>query len=70
MATAEGFGVDGGVWGWGASALVSYSITIWLDVTAGMRALSSTGRGSSSGTLKQSLDFTVYRPLAEFSFRF
>jgi hypothetical protein len=32
-ADAEGFGVDGGVWGWGASGLVSCSIADWLDVT-------------------------------------
>ena len=40
---AEGFGVNGGVWGWGASALVSYSITRWLDVTGGFRALEFEG---------------------------
>ena len=51
---AEGFGVNGGVWGWGASALVSYSITRWLDVTGGFRALDSKGRGNGSGPFKRS----------------
>ena len=54
-AMAEGFGVDGGVWGWGASALVSYSVTRWLDVTGGIRALASYGRGNGSGAFKGSL---------------
>ncbi len=37
----QGLGVSGGSWGWGASFLVSYLITSWLDVTAGFRALNS-----------------------------
>jgi hypothetical protein len=69
-AMAEGFGVDGGVWGWGASALVSYSVTSWLDVTGGIRALSSTGRGNGSGALRRSIDFTAYGPVIGFGFRF
>jgi hypothetical protein len=69
-AMAEGFGVDGGVWGWGASALVSYSITSWLDVTGGIRALGSSGRGNGSGVFKRSIDFTAYGPLIGFGIRF
>ena len=63
-AIAEGFGVNGGVWGWGASALVSYSITSWLDVTGGIRALSSRDRRNGS------LDITAYGPVLGFGFRF
>jgi hypothetical protein len=62
-AMVEGFSVDGGVWGWGASALASYSINSWLDVTGGIRALGSNGRGNSSGAFKRSIDFTAYGPL-------
>jgi hypothetical protein len=69
-AMAEGFGVNGGVWGWGASALVSYSITRWLDVTGGFRALSSKGRGDGSGPFKRSIDFTGYGPVLGFGLRF
>ena len=37
-AMAEGFGVNGGVWGWGASALVSYSISVgWTSRAASAR---------------------------------
>jgi hypothetical protein len=69
-AIAEGFGVSGGVWGWGASALVSYSITNWLDVTGGIRALGSNGRGNGAGPLKRSIDFTTYGPVIGFGLRF
>jgi hypothetical protein len=70
-AMAEGFGVNGGVWGWGASALVSYSINkFWLDVTGGIRALGSSGRGNGSGAFKCSIDFTAYGPLLGFGIRF
>jgi hypothetical protein len=69
-AMAEGFGVNGGVWGWGASALVSYSITSWLDVTGGFRALNSKGRGNGSGPFKRSIDFTGYGPVLGFGIRF
>lgn len=69
-AIGEGFGVAGGVWGWGASALASYSINSWLDVTGGFRALASYGRGNSSGTIKRSIDVTAYGPLLGFGVRF
>ncbi len=69
-AMGEGFGVDGGVWGWGASALVSYSITNWLDVTGGIRALGTSGRGNGSGVFKRSIDLVAYGPLIGFGFRF
>lgn len=69
-AMGEGFGVNGGVWGWGTSALASYSITSWLDVTGGIRALASSGRGNSSETIKRSIDFTAYGPLLGFGVRF
>jgi hypothetical protein len=68
-AMAEGFGVNGGVWGWSASALVSYSITRWLDVTGGFRALNSKGRGNGSGPFKRSIDFTGYGPVLGFGLR-
>ncbi len=69
-AMAEGFGVDGGAWGWGASALVSYSITRWLDVTGGIRALQSNSRANGSGVFERSLDITAYGPVLGFGVRF
>ena len=70
---AQGFGVSGGSWGWGASILASYSVTTWLDITGGFRAIRSaryeteagiTGRGN------RSLDFTAYGPVLGVGFRF
>lgn len=69
-AMAQGFGIDGGAWGWGASALVSYSITSWLDVTGGIRALESSGRGNGSGAFRRSIDLVTYGPLIGFGLRF
>ena len=69
-ALAQGFGVNGGSWGWGASALVSYSITRWLDVTGGFRALNSKGRGNGSGPFRRSIDVTAYGPVLGFGIRF
>jgi hypothetical protein len=69
-ANAEGFGVDGGVWGWGASGLVYYSINRWLDVAGGIRALSSRGRGNGSGPFARSLNITTYGPVLGVGIRF
>ena len=63
-ATVDGFGVNGGVWGWGASALISYSITRWLDVTGGFRALNSKGRGTVPA---RSSDRSILPPMARCS---
>jgi len=69
-AMGEGFGVDGGVWGWGASALVTYSVNRWLDITGGFRAIASRGRGRGSGPLDRSIDITAYGPLLGVGVRF
>jgi hypothetical protein len=69
---AQGFGFNGGAWGWGASALVSYAVTEWLNVTGGFRAL-NTQRFSDSrfgfGDTR-SLNLTTYGPLIGVGFRF
>ena len=69
-ANAEGFGVDGGVWGWGASALVYYSITNWLDAAGGFRALSSRGRGNGRDLFRRAIDITLYGPVLGLGVRF
>lgn len=68
-ATGDGFSVDGGVWGWSASALASYSMTSWLDVTGGFRALATDGRNNGS-TVMRSLDLTAYGPVVGLGVRF
>ena len=69
-ANAEGFGVDGGVCGWGASALVYYSINSWLDAAGGFRALSSRGRGNGRDPFRRAIDITLYGPILGLGVRF
>jgi hypothetical protein len=72
-AAAQGFGVSGGSWGWGASLLVSYAIADWVVITGGIRALKS-ARGEDNtgplGTGKRSLDLLAYGPILGIGFRF
>jgi outer membrane protein OmpA-like peptidoglycan-associated protein len=72
-AMVQGFGVDNGSWGWGASAIVSYAVSSWFDVNAGYRALNSErnqGNLDTPGSAKRSLDLTAYGPVVGFSLRF
>lgn len=69
----QGFGMNEGSWGWGASAAASYAITDWANVTLGYRALDS-DRQSGGGALpfpdRRSLRFTAYGPFLGIGFRF
>jgi hypothetical protein len=65
---AQGFGFDGGSWGWGASAIVSYLVTDWLDLSLGFRALNTQRFGGRDE--QRSLNLTEYGPLIGMGFRF
>lgn len=67
-ALAQGFGIDGGSWGWGASAVVSYLIADWVDVSLGFRALNTQRFGGRDE--HRSLNITEYGPLLGVGFRF
>jgi hypothetical protein len=67
-ALAQGFGIDGGSWGWGASAIVSYLVTDWLDLSLGFRALNTQRFGGRDE--QRSLNLTEYGPLIGMGFRF
>ena len=72
-ALGQGFGVGGGSWGWGASLLVSYSVTKWLDLTGGFRALSSSRVDNNAGPFgrgRRSIDITAYGPVVGVGLRF
>jgi hypothetical protein len=72
-ALAQGFGVGGGSWGWGASAIASYAVNRWLDVSAGFRALNTSRYAEDVGPLgsgKRSLNLTAYGPIFGVGFRF
>ena len=69
----QGLGLDGGSWGWGASALASYAITDWVNVTLGYRALDSSraeGTGQYPLPDRRSLSLLAYGPFIGFGFRF
>ncbi|HEX5327988.1 MAG TPA: hypothetical protein VFW75_15075 [Acetobacteraceae bacterium] len=68
-ALVQGFGVGGGVWGWGASATASWAATGWLNLVAGFRAL-NTARNFESSRAVRSISLTGYGPVfgAAFSF--
>jgi hypothetical protein len=68
-ALAQGFGVGGGVWGWGASATATWAATDWLNLIIGFRAL-STARDFGSSRLFRSTQLTVYGPLVGVGFTF
>jgi hypothetical protein len=72
-ALAQGFGVSGGSWGWGASLLASYAVTDWMDITGGIRALRSSRIEDNTGPLgsvERSLDLLAYGPVLGIGFRF
>jgi hypothetical protein len=71
-ALAQGFGVDGGSWGWGASGLVSYAMTDWAALTFGARAIQTEryGLGFTSFGERRSISLVTYGPVVGVSFRF
>lgn len=72
-AAAQGFGVSGGSWGWGAGLLVAYGVTDWMDVTGGFRALKSAHREDDNGAAgngKRIFDLLAYGPILGVGFRF
>lgn len=69
----QGFGVDGGSWGWGALASVGYGVTDWLTITGGFRALKSSRSEEVTGTdlsATRSIDTIAYGPVLGIGFRF
>lgn len=68
----QGFGVDGGSWGWGASGGISYAVNNWFSVILSARALSTERFGLGSNTLgvRRSLHLTTYGPIVGIGFRF
>lgn len=72
-ALGQGFGVNGGSWGWGASLMAAYSVTSWMDVTGGFRALSTSRSDHGTGPFgsgTRSLNLTAYGPVLGVGFRF
>ena len=65
----QGFGVNGGSWGWGASADATWAATDWLNLIAGFRAL-NTERFPGSSRAVRSVNLTAYGPLIGLSFTF
>ena len=61
-AMAQGFGVDGGVWGWGADATLTWAATRWLNLFAGFHALESEDN-YPKGKAVQSVRLTELGPL-------
>jgi hypothetical protein len=68
-ALGQGFGVDGGVWGWGVTATGAWAATSWLNLIAGFSALNSERYFSSRAVVK-SVAMTNYGPLIAFGFTF
>lgn len=71
-AIVQGFGVDGGSWGWGASGIVSYAINEWATVNVGARALETErfGLGRTSFGQHRSMSLITYGPVIGVGFRF
>lgn len=72
-ALVQGFGVDGGSWGWGASLIGSYALNRWASLDLGFRALKSEREQGNRDTLaasRRSLSITAYGPVLGVSFRF
>lgn len=72
-ALGQGFGVDGGSWGWGTSLIATYSVNAWFDVSLGFRALNTTRYQSNAGPFnagQRSFDLTAYGPVLGVGFRF
>lgn len=59
----QGFGVDGGIWGWGTEFTATWAATKWLNLFAGARALSS-GDNYGADKVVRSVRLTEYGPMA------
>ncbi len=68
-ALLQGFGVDGGSWGWGASATATWAANDWLNLMGGYRAL-KTDRIAGSSRVIQSIKLTEYGPMIGAGFTF
>ncbi len=68
-ALVQGFGVDGGTWGWGTQFTVAWAATNWLNLLAGFRALSSSGNPGESERIS-SIRLTTYGPQLGVGFSF
>lgn len=66
----QGFGVSGGSWGWGASAVLTWSANDWLNVSAGYRALNSEREEPQSAVVRSIKDLTFYGPMLGVGFSF
>jgi hypothetical protein len=68
-ALVQGFGVDGGTWGWGTQFTVAWAATNWLNLLAGFRALSSS-TNPGEGEHISSIRLTTYGPQVGVGFSF
>jgi hypothetical protein len=68
-AAAQGFGVNGGSWGWQVGAYVTWSANSWLNLIAGYRALNTERIGDSTQALR-TLNITAYGPVLAVGFSF
>ena len=71
-ALVQGFGVDGGSWGWGATGGVSYAINDWASVNLAARALRTQrfGLGRTAFGQQRSINLITYGPLIGIGIRF
>lgn len=69
----QGFGVGGGAWGWGASAMVSYAVNDWFVITGGFNALRNARSEETTRSFlpaTRSIDMIAYGPVLGVGFRF
>lgn len=68
-ALVQGFGVDGGTWGWETDITATWAATRWLNLMAGFRALSSDLISGQNGAVR-SIRLIGYGPLLGVGFIF
>ena len=68
-AVAQGFGVGGGVWGWGTTVSATWAATRWLNLIAAFRAINSS-RNFGSDQKIRSISLTAYGPALGISISF
>ena len=71
-ALIQGFGIQGGSWGWGASGIASYALTDWAALSFGARAVETEryGLGRTEFGERRSMSLVTYGPVVGVSFRF
>lgn len=71
-ALLQGFGVDGGSWGWGASGGISYAINSWATINIAARAVQTEryGLGVTAFGQRRSMSLVAYGPIIGVGFRF